>query len=116
MSPRNVPSSTPRGPRTTLLWLALVAIGVFVLVGGRSTTEAGDPKQQKVDIAYVAVIGEGQIARAWYDGAPSPGVPVQDALDYFAKEGYHVVRVTDTLRQTTKPDDSSFAILLERVR
>ena len=116
MSPRNVPSATPRGPRTTFLWLALVAIGVFVLVGGRATTEAGDPKTPKIDIAYVSVTGEGQIARAWYEGAPSPGVPVQDALDYFAKEGYRVVRLTDALRQTAKPDDGSFAILLERVR
>jgi hypothetical protein len=117
MSHRTAPvSGTPfAGFRSTPLWLALLTIGVFVLAGSRQQSEA-EPKGT-VEIAYISVIGEGPIARAWYDGAPSPGVPVQDALDHFAEKGYVVARTTDALRQSTRPEDnSSFAIILQRVR
>ena len=118
MSHRNVSQSAAphaRHAHTYLLWLAVLAIGVVVLLGSRTTSEAKD-RPGGVDIAYVLVFGDGPISRAWYDGAPSPGVPVQDALDHFSQEGYHVVRTSDALRQTNAPNDTSFAILLERPR
>ena len=110
MSHRNV----FRPAHTHLLWLAVIAIGLVVLLGGRTSTEAKD--RPAVDIAYLLVFGDGPISRGWYDGAPSPGVPVQDALDHFSKQGYHVVRTTDSLRQTNEANDTSFAIILERPR
>lgn len=66
-----------------------------------------------VSIAYIYVTGEGATAKAWYDGVPSPGVPIQNALDRYAKQGYRVARITDNLRSTA--DDVAFTILLERV-
>ena len=71
-------------------------------------------EKESVDIIYLHVSGEGPNAKAWYDGAPSPGVPVQDALDSFAKQGYKVARMTDNLRVTA--DLSAFVLLLQRER
>ena len=112
MTTRNAP--LPQVLRSPLAWIIVLALGAVLVFGPGRTTEA--ESKGKVDIAYVSVLGEGPIARAWYDGAPSPGVPVQDALDYFAEKGYVVVRTTDALRQTNKPDDSAFAIVLQRIR
>jgi hypothetical protein len=94
---------------------AVCLVGALALSNGLAPSHA-DPAPSKVEIAYVSVLGEGPIARAWYDGAPSPGVPVQDALDHFAEKGYVVVRTTDALRNSTKADESAFAIILQRVR
>jgi len=121
MSHKTAPAAPlPRESRGSspllLVWLALGVLGFFILSGGLSTSHADQDTDQKVRIAYISVVGEGPIARAWYDGAPSPGVQVQDALDHFAEQGYLVVRTTDALRNALKPDDSSFAIILQRVR
>jgi len=91
------------------LVIALVLLG---LPGTPRESTAGP--EQGVDIRYIYVTGEGATAKAWYDGAPSPGVSVQDALDKFGKEGYRVARLTDNLRSTE--DNVAFTILLERVR
>lgn len=108
------------GPSPLLyLWLALGVLAFVVLSGGFSgglASSHADQGAKKVKLAYVSVVGEGPIARAWYDGAPSPGVQVQAALDHFAELGYVVVRTTDALRSAVKPEDSSFAIILQRVR
>ena len=88
---------------------AVVALVITGLPGSpRESTAAGDP----VQIAYIYVTGEGASAKAWYDGVPSPGVPVQSALDKYAKEGFRVARITDNLRSTA--DDVAFTILLEK--
>ena len=90
----------------------VIAFGAITLTGAPRTSEAApdDP----VSIIYINVTGEGATAKAWYDGVPSPGVPIQSALDKFAKEGYRVARITDNLRSAA--DDVAFTILLERVR
>ena len=111
-------STSPTRPsfswlRMPTLWVAIAAVAAFFLVTGARNTQA--ESKGKVDIAYISVLGEGPIARAWYDGAPSPGVPVQDALDHFAAKGYVVARITDALRTNNNANDSAFAILLQRV-
>ena len=99
--------------------LALVAVlgGIvaFALAGlSGPARESNAAPGAGVDIRYIYVTGEGATAKAWYDGVPSPGVPVQSALDKFAEQGYRVARMTDNLRSTT--DDVAFTILLQRVR
>jgi hypothetical protein len=99
---------------------AVVLLGALVLLvllaGPRGALREGQaaPANTQVDIQYLAVTGEGSTAKAWYDGAAAAGVPLQDALDKFAKDGYRVARVADTLH--TQTDSTSFAILLQRVR
>jgi hypothetical protein len=98
-----------------MLGLALLGCLVATLflsgVLGPARESQADPTQ-KVDIAYLYVTGEGATAKAWYDGVASAGIPVQDALDKFAKEGYEVARLTDNLR--SQEDNVAFAILLQR--
>jgi len=94
--------------------VVLGGIVALVLAGLPGTPrESSAAPDLGVSIAYIYVTGEGATAKAWYDGVPSPGVPVQNALDTYAKKGYRVARVTDNLRSTA--DDVAFTILLERV-
>ena len=90
---------------------AVIALAVTGFTDAPRSSEAAPDKG--VSIRYVYVTGESATAKAWYDGVPSPGIPVQSALDKFAAEGYRVARVTDNLRSTS--DDVAFAIVLERV-
>lgn len=95
-----------------LLGLAALACAGVLLATRSAPSEAAD--DARVDIVYVSVTNEGATAKAWYDGAPSPGVPVQDALTRFAREGYRVQAVTHDLRSAVS--DTSFVVLLQRVR
>lgn len=90
---------------------AVIALAVTGLSDSPRTSEAAPEKG--VSIRYIYVTGEGSVTKAWYDGVPSPGIPVQNALDKFAKEGFRVARLTDNLRSTS--DDVAFAIVLQRV-
>ena len=92
--------------------LALGALIAFVVAGLPGTPRDSEAADGPVQIAYIYVTGEGASAKAWYDGVPSPGVPVQSALDKYAKEGFRVARITDNLRSTA--DDVAFTILLEK--
>jgi hypothetical protein len=74
-------------------------------------------------IAYLHVSGRGPTARAWYQGAPGSGLPVQDALDKFAADGYRYAALgtVGVPAQTAGPVSSSeavidlpYVILLER--
>ena len=93
-----------------LLGVAVVVLAVMV-VAGRLPHTSAEPRA-KADIAYLFVTGEGPSAKAWFKDAPSTGLPVQDALDRFAKEGYRTKLVADDLRSTA--DAVAFVILLER--
>lgn len=95
-----------------LLGIAVVVLAVTVVVGTPSSSQA-EP-ESKIDIVYLFVTGEGPSAKAWFKDAPSTGLPVQDALDRFSKEGYHAKLITDELRSTA--DAVAFVILLERSR
>jgi hypothetical protein len=72
--------------RTSAVLLALaVAVGaIAVALVQAARVEGADAHR----IAYLHVTGRGPTARAWYQGAPPSGVPVQDALDKFAADGY----------------------------
>jgi len=78
-------------------------------------------------IAYMSITGEGPNAKAWYKGAPPAGVLVQEALDRFSADGYHVAEVRAYERSVVtvvRPEDSSvgrggaqedyFIVLLEK--
>ena len=111
-------AQAPR-PSAALGLLGVAVLGGLVaafvvtgLVGTPRETQAAPTT--KVDIIYLFVTGEGATAKAWYDGVASAGIPVQDALEKFAKEGFEVARITDNLR--SEEDAVSFAILLQRIR
>ena len=106
-------AARPRLSHVPFLWAALlvpVILGVWLV--GRPGPRPAEASAGKVDIIYLSVTSEGPTAKAWYDGAPSPGVPVQDALDKFGKEGYRVVAVTEDLRSTI--ESTAFVVLLQR--
>ena len=108
-----MPHAAPRLTLPSLVGLLAVAVlvlAVMVVAGNPASTQA-EPSA-KVDIVYLFVTGEGPSAKAWFKDAPSTGLPVQDALDRFAKEGYHAKLITDELRSTA--DAVAFVILLER--
>ncbi len=93
-----------------LLGIAVLVLAIMVVAGDPRSTQA-EPAA-KVDIVYLFVTGEGPSAKAWFKDAPSTGLAVQDALDSFAKQGYHAKLITDELRSTA--DAVAFVILLER--
>ncbi|MDJ0523601.1 MAG: hypothetical protein QNJ90_16140 [Planctomycetota bacterium] len=93
-----------------LLGVLVVALALLLVAGNHATSEAAP--DGKVDIVYLFVTGEGPSAKAWFKDAPSTGLAVQDALDRFAKQGYHAKLITDELRSTA--DAVAFVILLER--
>ena len=68
----------------------LLAILAVAFTFGRSTLADGAGPHR---IVAIYVTGHGPQARAWYDGAPPQGVPVQAALDTFAKDGFRTVSV-----------------------
>jgi hypothetical protein len=51
-----------------------------------------------VELRYLSVSGEGATAKAWFDGAPTTGLRVQEALDKFGALGFHVAHVTPAAR------------------
>jgi len=108
-SPRR--ARRPRASHIAVAGTALLVLGAILLAGRQQIGHASTPK---IDIVYVSVTGEGPAARAWYDGAPSPGLPVQEALSRFAKQGYKVAETTVDLRSTVEVDAAAFVILLQR--
>lgn len=106
--------STSRGRAAVLLLVLLAAVGgAVVLTWGARADERAAPAQ--VDLRYLAVNGDGPNARGWYDGAPPTGVPVQEALTTFAKEGFRVVEISQSFL-ITPSDPARWTILLERTR
>ena len=107
---------------TSRRWIAwrLSLLAALLFVGAAlfaSTMRSGQaaPPDKEVAIRYLSVTGDGPQARTWYDGAPPAGVPVQDALDHFAKQGFQVSEITQRLAVESSTA-SVYTILLERVR
>ncbi len=109
--PRSRESRRPRASHSVFLGIAVLVLALVLVAGRQQESHAAGGK---VDIVYISVVDEGPTARAWYDGAPSPGVPVQDALNKFAKEGYKVAEITLEVRREAA-ESSGFVILLQRV-
>jgi len=110
---RDGPHTLPRASKATFLWLALLALVAFVVIDSRGISHAAP--EATVDIVYLSVTSEGSTARAWYDGGPSPGVLVQEALTKFAHEGYKVAELSQNVRASTD-EGVAYVILLERLR
>jgi hypothetical protein len=106
-------------PASLIALALLLAVGVVALALGRAAkVEAADTHK----IVYVHIAGRGPAARAWYYGAPAPGVAVQDALDKFASEGLHYAGIASSglgsqSQSSSSSSDSSldsYVIVLER--
>jgi hypothetical protein len=82
-----------RRPLLLAAFLALLGGGALV-VTQRSAAGEGQPYR----LVYVSVSGEGPNAKAWYDGAPPSGTPVQAALDRFTQDGFRYVGSVSTGR------------------
>lgn len=108
----------------TLLLGALALCAVLVLSMGTSSKAE---ESEGHHIVYLNVTGVGPNAKAWYHGAPPAGIRVQEALDRFAEDGYHVSEVrayqrpmltvispTQEVVRDTSERDENFIILLER--
>lgn len=111
------------------LWLVLAALvlaaGAVGFAFSKAATADGPAAQKR--LAYLYVSGRGPTARAWYQGAPPSGTPVQDALDKFTAEGYRyaaiasgglpsqlVTSASPGLSQGDPALDASFLILLTK--
>lgn len=103
------------------LTLAAAAVGFALSQAASADGPAGKR------LAYVYVSGRGATARAWYQGAPPSGTPVQDALDKFTADGYAFAaistgglptQVVSAGSPSISPGDASldaaFVILLSR--
>ena len=93
---------------------ALLFVGVVLFASSMRSGHAAPP-EESIEIRYLGVSGDGSQARTWYDGAPPAGVPVQDALDFFAKQGFRVSEVTQRLA-VASGEASVWTILMERIR
>ena len=95
---------------TFTLLLAVLAFAGVVAIGLGRPSRAEDAEKRY--IAYINITGEGATAKAWYRGAPPAGVPVQEALDHFAEQGYRVASVSPSQRPivTTVVSDTSTSV------
>jgi len=107
------PHASPTRGRAALLAvvaLAVVGAALALALGARAEDR---PAPRETDIRYLAVTGDGPTARAWFDGAPPNGTPVQEALDTFAQQGFRVSQVTQSLIVSSS-EASRWTILLQR--
>lgn len=106
------PPSRPGARRLPMLLCGVLGLAaVAVLLARRGEAEA-EPLPHMV---YVSITGEGPSAKAWYDGAAPTGVPVQAALDTFAKQGYRLGQVSEA-RAREEGESLVWLLILERGR
>lgn len=108
--------------RTATLGL-LLGVAALVFAAVRPSRAEGPPYEMR----YVSIVGDGSNAKAWFEGAPPSGARVQEALDRFAREGFHFSALSPSWRQgsvtvnpagptsTTAPD-AAYVLVLERNR
>ena len=114
MSHRTVP---------VLLGALVIGLALLLALGSPSQAEEGE----KGHMVYISVTGDGPNARAWFTGAPPAGTLVQEALDRFSDDGYHVAEVRPYQRSVitvlsedsgltprTSELDEAFIIILEK--
>ena len=94
--------------------LAGALISLFVLPARSSDAD----EKGSHSIIHISVIGEGTQIKAFYEGAPPAGSPLQDALTKFAQEGYSVSAVGDPYPDSRGTTGTIYTwnILLERTR
>ncbi len=92
--------------------LAGALISLFVLPARSTNAEERGARS----IIHLSVSGEGSQTKAYYDGAPPAGTPLQDALTKFANEGYIVAAVGDPYPDSRGTSGTLYTwnILLER--
>jgi len=83
--------------RSTVPALFLCAVAAVALV---ALTRTGKAAGEPYSLRFIALSGEGSATKAWFEGAPPAGTRVQEALDRFAKEGFHYVGMQPTFRQS----------------
>ena len=102
--------------RPLFLGLLLVAAGLVFVASrpGRAEESTG------YDLRYLSITGEGNNAKAWFEGAAPGGARVQEALDRFTKEGYRLGTLAPAWRPGGAPTaagtDTAYVLLLERKR
>ena len=112
-------SPSPLSHRLRIVWgislvVALLFVGAGLFVNSMRSSQAAPPGKT-VSLRYLAISDDGPNARAWYDGAPPAGVPTQDALDFFAKQGFQIKAIHERFA-VAAGEASVWAILLERVQ
>lgn len=89
-------SSTPARSRVPApIWLVMGALVALLCVATFTSNPAGADGAKPHETQFLSITGEGPTAKAWYEGAQPSGVPLQQALDKFNKEGFRVVAVTE---------------------
>ena len=86
-------SRAPLGTAPLALLVAVLAgalVSLFVL-----PARSSDADDKGRSIIHISVVGEGTQTKAYYEGAPPAGSPLQDALDKYASEGYSVSAIGD---------------------
>ncbi|MCA9315821.1 MAG: hypothetical protein R3F05_05320 [Planctomycetota bacterium] len=109
------PTASPARGHAAVLALAALAVVGAALAFAFGARAEDRPTPRETDIRYLAVTGDGPTARAWYDGAPPNGTPVQEALDTFAQQGFRVSQVSQSLIVSSS-EASRWTILLQRSR
>ena len=110
----NMPHPSPRARTPWTALVAIAAIGLISWLANRPAPVAADG-ESKIEIRYLAVTGDGPTSRAWYDGGPPNGVPMQDALNKFAAEGFRVRSMSEVISGATSAQ-LKWTVLLERIR
>lgn len=110
-------------PVATVAALGLLAVLGVSLLGPRGTAQA---EEERTGLRFISISGDGNNAKAWFEGAPASGMRVQEALDRFAREGYRFAGLQPTWRASqvqvssgsspasSSLADPSFVLVLER--
>ena len=102
--------------RSVFVGLLLVAAGLVFLAVRPGRAE----ESPAYDLRYVSITGEGNNAKAWFEGAAPGGARVQEALDRLTKEGYRLGSLAPAWRQTGAPiqtgAETGYVLLMERRR
>src|SRR5262245_41616008 len=102
--------------RSFLGILLLVAAGLVLLASRTGSAEDATG----YELRYVSITGEGNNAKAWFEGAAPGGARVQEALDRFTKEGYRLGTLSPAWRPSgvapAAGAETGYVLLLERRR
>jgi hypothetical protein len=103
------------GTTHVALLVAVLAGAVISLLVLPTRSTSADERGRN-SIIHLSVTGEGSQTKAYYDGAPPAGSPLQEALTKFANQGYTVAAVGDPYPDSRGSSVTLYTwnILLER--